>query len=262
MRGTRSLSDPDAMRVINAMTTQPSAARRDLIHRTVRLLKATVVWYTMDIIYYMAAHDEQAAKLNWKNPGTYSLFVDSDTGGSASDITFTVDRGFTQTVAGGRRINTGFNLRNDSTRYTQENCSATVYVRNNAQSNSAVIYSTDDTQILWLIARTTGNNQVAYVNRGGSNQVQMSSSDSRGLRLCGRVTPPADSNRQYTWIDNGTLSSNTFASSAIPNSNVFLLAAPYECAFACVGSFPGEAMRGDLYNRCVQEYMVAVGANV
>ena len=78
---------PEAKALFSAMTLQPSGARKSLIDRTIRSLKAGGVWSALDALYVTAAHDEQAAKINWKDPGTYDLTA-------VNSPTFTTDRGF------------------------------------------------------------------------------------------------------------------------------------------------------------------------
>jgi hypothetical protein len=57
------------------------------IDRVIRGLKQSGVWDKLDVFYMLAAHDEQAGRLNWKNPGTYTASL-------VSAPTFTTDRGF------------------------------------------------------------------------------------------------------------------------------------------------------------------------
>lgn len=69
-----------------AMTVQPNAARKALINSTIVAWQASGVWDLADLIVVLAAHDEQAALLNWKNPATFIPVV-------VNSPVFTIDRG-------------------------------------------------------------------------------------------------------------------------------------------------------------------------
>lgn len=74
--------------MVAAMSPAPSAARQVLINNTIGALISAGIWSLLDLFYMLAAHDEQAAKLNWKEPASNALTNNNST-------TFTVDRGFT-----------------------------------------------------------------------------------------------------------------------------------------------------------------------
>lgn len=61
--------DPDAAALIAAMSVQPNSIRKQLINNCILSIKATAgAWDLPEILYCFAAHDQQAANLNWKNP--------------------------------------------------------------------------------------------------------------------------------------------------------------------------------------------------
>lgn len=71
----------------NAMTTKPTEARSAIIMALMTKLIETTIWSKLDVLYLMAAANAQAALLNWKAPGTFTLAA---VGGGA---TFTTDKG-------------------------------------------------------------------------------------------------------------------------------------------------------------------------
>ena len=78
----------EAAAVVAAMTTEPDADRQTAINRMVADLVYAGVWEKLSVLYVFAAHDNQAALLNWIDPaGTVALEVNSPT--------FTTDRGYT-----------------------------------------------------------------------------------------------------------------------------------------------------------------------
>lgn len=66
---------PETTTLINAMTVRPSNGRIIQINQCITALIAGGVWAKCDIIYMLAAHDAQAARLNWKTPASNTLAV-------------------------------------------------------------------------------------------------------------------------------------------------------------------------------------------
>ncbi|WP_062228782.1 Com family DNA-binding transcriptional regulator [Aureimonas frigidaquae] len=57
--------DPEVDTLLARMTMAPAAARRQLISVLVADLKAAGIWARLDGFWMLAAHDAQAARLNW-----------------------------------------------------------------------------------------------------------------------------------------------------------------------------------------------------
>jgi len=72
--------------IIDAMTVPPDMARRRLVDLTVRAFLGAALWPLIDVMWFMAAHDEQAGRLNWKDPATFTL-------SPINSPAFTTDRG-------------------------------------------------------------------------------------------------------------------------------------------------------------------------
>jgi len=82
----RRSSAPQTGALVARMSLAPTAARVQAIDTLVRALLAAGIWAKLDALYLMAAHDEQAARLNWVSAAYTMTAVNSPT--------FTVDRGF------------------------------------------------------------------------------------------------------------------------------------------------------------------------
>jgi len=78
--------DPGAVALIARMSVAPSAARGRAIDAVVRGLKASGVWGKLVALHVMAAHDAQAARLNWVQVA-YDL-------GAVNAPGFVADRGY------------------------------------------------------------------------------------------------------------------------------------------------------------------------
>ena len=76
----------EAAQLIVRMTVKPTAARVRVIDTLMRALLTAGVWPKLDALYLLAAHHEQAARLNWVSAAHTMTAVNSPT--------FTVDRGF------------------------------------------------------------------------------------------------------------------------------------------------------------------------
>jgi len=100
LRGVVNPFDPAAIAIFNAFSTPPTAARRALINNFVTALKLAGVWPLLDVLYVFAAAAQQAALINWINPGTFN-------GTLSGSPTFAADRGFTG--SGSPFVNSNFN---------------------------------------------------------------------------------------------------------------------------------------------------------
>jgi len=120
---------PEADALFTRMTSQPNDARKTLINNTIMALKAAGVWDKMDCLYFMAAHDSQAAGLNWKTRiPRYDLVPQNAP-------TFSVDRGFTGDGVS-MYLDTGFQPGVSAGMLTQDNNSFHLFSLSSASSNA------------------------------------------------------------------------------------------------------------------------------
>lgn len=78
--------DPAAEALFARMSSQPTGGRKSAISNLIKALKAASIWSKFDAFYIFAAHDSQAALLNWVSTNFNATAVNSPT--------FTTDRGF------------------------------------------------------------------------------------------------------------------------------------------------------------------------
>lgn len=71
--------DPDTQAFLSAMSVQPTAARTQLYDEFIRGLKTDGLWAKIDWLTIMAAHDEQAARINVRSPFKSLTAVNSPT---------------------------------------------------------------------------------------------------------------------------------------------------------------------------------------
>lgn len=90
----------EATALIARMTSAPNSTRQGHINTLITSLKNAGVWTKLDALYLTAAHDTQAARLNWKST-SYTLTA-------VGTPTYTTDRGVS-TLAAGSYFDSGFN---------------------------------------------------------------------------------------------------------------------------------------------------------
>ena len=132
--------------VVNAFTTAPTAARTALINTAINTKKVCGAWDRLDFLYYLAAANSQAATINWKNPGVFTLTVG---GGSP---TFTTDRGYTGDALSAW-LDTGYNPTSASVGMAQNDASEGIWT---LESGSSTLYDlTSDNGRVRVRARST-----------------------------------------------------------------------------------------------------------
>lgn len=112
--------DADAQTLINNMSVAPSAARQTLISDLVAGLKTDGIWSKLDRLWVMAAHDAQAARLDWKDPAGTSLTA-------TNSPTFTADQGY-EGDGSSAFLATGYTPSVDGSSYTANSISFGVWV--------------------------------------------------------------------------------------------------------------------------------------
>lgn len=112
----------EAALVVAAFTAPPTNARKALIDNLVGSLKASGAWAIADLLNVLAAADSQAARTNWKNPGTFTLTA-------VGSPTFTADRGYTGDGSGA---------------YLDTNCLASQLVNSVQNSCTAMCWTGND----------------------------------------------------------------------------------------------------------------------
>jgi hypothetical protein len=258
--------DPDAVTLIAAMTTAPDAARQQLISDHIVALKDAGIWSLLDIYYILAAHHEQASRLNWKSPGNFTLTAN---GG----ITFTTDRGWQGDGSTGY-LDTGWIPATHGVNYQLNDASFGVYSRTDVENVGVAMGARRDdlTRLLYFFPRSTadtGNRFIGFINQNGTSAPR-SVANSNSLRM--HAMRRADS-ASIGFLKNGsqvgTLSKTSSALVDFPvfisglNENGSLLAPDtrqYASAFAAAAM--SEAQHAALYDAQQNGYLAAVGAAV
>lgn len=124
---TTGTSDTDFDNLVAAMSVAPNNLRKGYIARFIGALYAASVWSKIDAMWVLAAHDEQAGRLNWKSPGSFTLTA-------VNSPTFTTDRGFAGNGSSSY-LDTGWDRGMNGVQFTQNDAHISVYQRTNGNNN-------------------------------------------------------------------------------------------------------------------------------
>lgn len=163
--------------LLAAMTVQPDQTRRYLIDDLIGSLKTAGVWTKLDFLHVMAAHDAQAARINWITP--------AQVGTVSGTVTFTADRGYAGDGVSGY-IDTGLNYSTLPT-YRQDNAHIGVWCVTEAQSTNFCIGSIT-TNLGVINPRSTTNQQVSRVNASSGASIANSVAKGHSVATRGNAT--------------------------------------------------------------------------
>lgn len=238
-------TDPDAAAYASAMTVAPSAARVALIDTFVRAIKAGGLWTRLDLLYLLAAHDAQAARVNVMAPGLHTC-------SAVNSPSFVVDRGFAGDGTTSY-LSTGLNPSLGGTRFALNDAALFVWSLSDLNAGADIGSGTSTR----LLARTSGS-LAARANAGSTTTVAVG--DSLGFAGWSRRSSAA-----HDFFRGGSLvASPTQASGSISNDAIRIGAAgsAYSARRLAIAG-AGAGLDGDhvaaLAAACTA-YLVAVGA--
>lgn len=170
--------DAATVSLLAAFSVDPTSGRKSAINQLITSLKSAGIWAKLDALYLLAAHDAQAARVNWKNPGTFNLSVG---GGSP---TFTTDSNYSFDGVDDF-LDTNFNPATAGGAYAQNSASFGVWSGTSGQafgSCAGWFDGTDGTTILTRSGSDTVGVRVNQASTAGSS----GATDGRGLFVANR----------------------------------------------------------------------------
>ena len=242
--------DPAANALFARMTVQPNNGRKKLISDTIVSFKAAGVWDKMGMLYLLAAHDAQAARLNWKGP--YGDLTPINT------PTFTVDQGY-QGDASTSYLDTGLSPANPETLWTQDSAHLGMWSRSVAPANSS-----------YQSIGQVGSSKSYVVPRSSADQIAVRMNQTLSSLLApattarGHTTGARLSSANTAAHRDGAIasSSNTIPSVAMDTGNFAILRAAlfsgYQISAAHFGMSVNTAENTAIYS-ALQSYLAAVG---
>jgi methionine-rich copper-binding protein CopC len=250
-------SDADADAYIAEATTPPDGTRQSVITALVVALKAGGVWTKLDVLYLFAAHEEDLAKINLKDPAAYPA-------DPVNTPTHTVDRGYAGNGTSSF-INTHYIPSSAGLTMTQDSGHISVWSRTNDQQ---------DRQDMGVIA---GGNAIVLQTRIAANSKSfvaindMSYSDmgTPGTSAGHFIANRAASGTKELFRDGVSQATASVSSTGLPNDRIYICASrdsgtpgnyttrQYAAASIGAGFTSGEA---DAFYDALAAYMTAVGA--
>ncbi len=238
--------DLDAAAYASAMTVAPSASRVALFDAFLRAIKAGGLWTRLDVLYLLAAHDEQAGRVNLIAPGSHTCTA-------VNSPSFVADRGFAGDGSTSY-LSTGLNPSLGGTRFALNDAVLFVWSLTDLNASAAEIGTRTSTR---LLARSSGS-LAARANTSTTTTVAVA--DSLGLVGWSRRSAAG-----HDFFRGGTVvASPTQASGAISNDAIRIGAAgstysARRLAVAGAGAGLDSSQIAALASAC-EAYLDAVGA--
>lgn len=249
MAGSSLVLETEASALIARMSVQPDSARKAVINDLVLALKTAGIWTKLDCLWILAAHDAQAARLNWIQ-SSYSVFA-------TGSPTFTTDRGYTTGATGSNYLGCAYNPSGDASAMAQNSAHISIWSRTSgAATNSQNDYNSGTGGgRLQMAIRTVGDQFKLGLN--SATQKTLSYSGPTVGHFVGNRTSSTATEGFYNGTSLGTMS---VSSSGLNNS--------YPDPFSttgrefAAGSVGGGLTSGEVsaFYNALQTYMTAVGA--
>lgn len=244
--------DTDATALFARMSVQPDATRKTLISNQFIAGKAKSFWAKLDAIWIFAAHDSQAATLNWLN----SNFTATTT----SSPTFTTDQGYA-----GNGTSSYLDLVFDPTtatspKFTQN--SATFVARSNTDNSSSTGWAgwVSGTNGVTINPRNTSDITTNRINSAAFSSA--SSTSTSGVGMFGVSRTGASTCASYR---NGTNILNSSTTSIAPVAGSLKIGSinlsswrANQASMAAIGSGFTDQEHADIYS-WFETYRTSIG---
>lgn len=211
--------------LLAAISEQPDAARQAAMNEFIFLLKDCGAWQLSDIVQIYEAHTQQAALLNWKNPGTFNASL-------VGAPSFIVDGGI-ETFTTGNYISTGFNPSTAGGQFSQNSASFMFSIIGNGVVSSASLAGFHDGSKGVTVAPCTGTQISTRINEASA--VLNTNTFPDGLFALDRSA----SNATRVLREGATLATGSAASAAIANGALR------------IGSISGTSSHARIFGMCM-----------
>lgn len=239
---------PEANALFARMTVPPSTARKALINTLIGSMINAGAWAEMDCLYVMAAHDAQAARLNW--------IADQDNLVPVNSPVFTVDRGYagdgaTSYLTTGFAPGNGKTLQNDHhfALWNRSNVAANV-----ANAGSSLLSIGTRSASDSYVTRSAHSAASTVANANGQGFFALRRNSGGGYKRSRNAVPFADSSVSST-VFSGT--STIFIGGR--NNGGLTTPSSDQIAELSVGGYFDDAALSAYYSS-LNTYMTAIGA--
>lgn len=250
-----SLYDPSSLALFARASVDPDTDRKGLINDLIVGLKADSIWDELDALWFLAAHDQQFSRLNWKANEFNLTEVNSPT--------WTLDRGYTGDGVS-KHLDTNFKMGTNGVNVVQNSNSFGSYSRTNVTNSFLDLGVHQAPFSSYHYPRlSVGAGMSSRIN--GSLATNSVVADSLGLSVSFR----SDSTTVGQYKNGVSLGTASDTSTTLPDLNCYILAinsngaqssaSPRQLSLIFYGSSSINQL--DLYNR-IQTYLTGLGANV
>lgn len=245
---------PEARAIFAKMTTPPTGQRRSQIDACIKALKSAGVWTQLDALYMLAANDEQASRINWKNPANSLTAVNAPT--------FSANLGWT--FASTKSLSTGYDFSAGvaGAKYASANAHIFTFATTDSATDSRSDLGSETVASAFINSRTAAGLIFGRLNFGTGGDAFGAVPTSVGMTLINRTN---DTNAQYC-RDGSVVYDRAIASGAVPGNLVIGNApssgtqpSPRRLAAAGFGGGLNTSQLPAYYN-AVYGYLHAVGA--
>lgn len=261
-RGSGGYSD-EAKALFTRMTSEPDSSRKTLINQLIVNGKAHGWWAVADMLKIQAAHDSQAATLNWIEDAHNSILIGAPT--------FTTDKGFKGDGTVNNYINLNFTPSSDGNNFKQNSASFGVSINDNnvtgtnnlgvganVGANTYMIFST---QAVTAYGQTRG-----CLNSGGTWTDREHSRSTKGFHFMNRsasnvIKVGKNFGQTASTVASTAVSTNSLALGGIKTSTGLIYGNTFEYSFAWCGG----ALTASQYYwliRDVNTYLSGVGCEL
>ena len=244
------LSGINAASLCARMTVQPTWARRSLIETCIKTLIDGGVWEKLDGLYVFAAHDEQAAKLNWIGAGAQDITA-------VNAPVFEIDRGFTGDGA---------------TNYLDTNTPANTLEKYSANDASMGVYVRTSMSAINQVDVSAGTS--AYLNTHQSGNIIIRANSSAGGAIsipnggngAGLTAWSRDASNVTAYKFGASVGSAAVGAGSLASMTVRFLVlstinySPRQLQFGFIGGGLS-ASEHNTINSAIVNYLTAIGAN-
>jgi len=248
----------EAESVVLAFTSEPDDTRKALIDTLVGSLKTAGIWTELDALFVLAAHDSQAALVDWKKPSTRSAVA-------VNAPTFAADRGYTSDGSTSR-LRTNFTPSTNGVKYQLNNASVWYWKRASGVEGGGRrgVGNTWVAPYCSLVAQHTANTIVGSIN---SNVSATGGTPSGGANTtAGFVGISRASSTTCKFWKNGVQSGSdaSDSSTGLPTNEQWICGA-YQTSFSLYQNAMaawGSSLSGNeaAFYSAISAYMTGVGA--
>lgn len=249
---TTGTSDTSFDNLIAAAAIPLSDLRKGYVARFIGALYIGAIWSKIDVLWVLAAHDEQFGRLNWKSPGSFTLTA-------VNSPTFTTDSGFAGNGSTSK-LDTGWDMATNAVQASQNNAAIWDYSINSSGSN---VYSFGtETADSIAVRNRSGTGSTVRVN--GTTDAVATAGGALPQMIVGRRTLSTTLSLVRDGVEVATSASTSAALSSVDLCFGRAGAGgPYSSARKAIGGISAYLDDTEVlaaYNAC-HDYLVALGAD-